>query len=166
MQTLVANLTAFLKSLPLPRLVDIYNLANPKAQIKKFENRVKGETRILTLMTTWGESGKPAEGEVSPVISYNNFFTDFAVFCAKGKDGFQLPAPEPIPSAKVRKNGEDGEKKQSIPPFLNLRCPVCDFFAKVSAPSHAKGRLVCPIDGGKHGILKTAEERGEKRGRF
>lgn len=66
-----------------------------------------------------------------------------------------ITKPTPVPAAP---------KAQNTPPHLNLRCPVCAYYAK-STPAMLKlARLVCPVDR-KHGILMTAEERGEKRGR-
>ncbi len=57
-------------------------------------------------------------------------------------------------------------KKQNTPPHLNLRCPIgsCGYYAKTTPGWLAKGRLVCPMNPA-HGILKTAEERAEKRGK-
>ncbi len=65
--------------------------------------------------------------------------------------------------AKVAKSPKE-PKVQKKYPHLNLRCPVCKYYAKTTVEMAKKARLVCPVDA-KHGKLLTAEERGEKRGR-
>ena len=74
-----------------------------------------------------------------------------------------IKAPAVKKQAKVPKAPKE-KKKQKPSPHLNLRCEVCAYYAKTTTEMHAKARLVCPVDA-KHGKLKTAEERGEKRGR-
>lgn len=69
------------------------------------------------------------------------------------------------PAKKESSETPDGEpRKQNTPPHLNLRCPVCGYYAKTTPACLAKARLTCPVDA-KHGHLLTAEERNEKRGR-
>ncbi len=59
---------------------------------------------------------------------------------------------------------EGPKKKQTAPPHLNLRCPLCGYYAKSIPSMLAKGRLKCPVHPAQN--LETAEERHEKRGRY
>lgn len=157
-------LQTYLSSLKTAQLVAIYNLATPKAPVKKFENRGTAEKRLLTLLTGWNVTKDEPDG-------YANFFADFAV---AGKLGFDLPEPE-APAAEKPEPGEKPkrEKKERAPrekkekeapsPHLNLRCGTCKFYAKTTEAMMKLGRLACPVDP-KHGKLLTAVERSENRG--
>lgn len=160
------TLSTFIKGLKTQLLVSLYNMAQnpetwkgtgkPSAEVKKFADRATAEKRLLRLMTVWDDAETAFGG-------YNEFYADFA-HNAK-KIGIDLPTPEDeVKPAKESKAKATPGGKQATPPHFNLRCPSCGYYAKTTMDFLNKGRLVCPVNP-KHGVLKTAEERGEKRGR-
>lgn len=168
---------SLIKSLTTVQIVGLYNLANPKAQIQKFSDRATAEKRILAVAGKWGEAKNQSDG-------YEMFFGDLATDTVKL--GFELPAPddstpelgEKPAAAKTFGVVEGGKGKGTrpaasspkppavakdgpAPPHLNLRCPVCNYYAKTTPDMMAVGRLLCPVSG--HGILQTKEERVNAR---
>jgi hypothetical protein len=164
-------LNTFVKTLKTAQLVGLYNLVNATSDwkvsgkaapaVKKFADRATAEKRILKLMTSW-------DGGTTVFSSYNEFYADFA--SASKKIGVDLPTPEEekvVASAKKKAPKKEGAAgKSKTPPHLNLRCDHegCGYYIKTTPFWLKKGRVICPMDKS-HGILKTAEERGEKRGR-
>lgn len=126
-------------------LVALYNSTVPvEKHIKKFVNRAEAERRVGLLWTAPKPEPQPAS---APALASSP---------APAKKDAPAPAKKDAPAST--------SKKQNTPPHLNLRCPVCKYYAKTTPACLKLARLRCPVDVA-HGILKTAEERGEKRGR-
>lgn len=62
----------------------------------------------------------------------------------------------PYPHGRLAAGGLIKVKATGTDPLINLRCPHCDYFAKVKPSDMARGRLRCPDDGE---MLLTKEER-------
>lgn len=78
-------------------------------------------------------------------------------FKAKWSDA--LEALGPIPGARFKATATAGERKpQASNAKKNLKCPECDFAAKVRVDQMGWGRLVCPVCDVK---LLSKEEMGE-----
>jgi hypothetical protein len=178
------NITEFVKQTNLKTLVDIYNTALPEKPVKKFTDRKTAEARLLKLMA----------GSPDYITFYNQHATKIENFgidlpaLAKPVDPLETPemarakkmleqerknreqkgsAPAPTPAAPATKRRQPSDapaKKQNTPPHLNVRCAACGYYAKTTPAMMKIARLLCPVDH-KHGMLLTAEERGEKRGR-
>jgi hypothetical protein len=173
------TLANFVTGLKTSQLVALYNLTTDK-KIKKFADRKTAEKRILSLLAPNGQEEE-----------YRAFRAKYGkasieVADAELPDLFPVPVPVIVPTdaqsdkavaavnaeteAMKKKRGRkaaprvDGSApaKQNTPPHLNLRCPVCAYYAKTTPAMLKLARLACPLG---HGKLLTAEERGEKRGR-
>jgi hypothetical protein len=139
------NITAYVKSLNAKTLVDIFNITHPETPIKKFTDRATAERRMIKII-----GGSP------------DYLAFYQMNATKLKaEAIELPTIEepPPPPPAVRPAAA-----ADMSPHLNLRCPHCGYYVKSTAAMLSRARLTCPVDL-QHGLLLTAAERGEKRGR-
>lgn len=175
-----------IKTLKTAEIINLYNshLMEGASAVKKFSDRAAAEKRLLKLaeenLGLMDRLNDLANGNGSMPLLESDLVDPkpepelgnpqgLTLVGAKALDAVlaakkAAEEKEAKKVAKATKKAAAGPKKQKTIPQINLRCPSCGFFAKTTTEWHAKGKLVCPMNKA-HGVLQTAEERGEKRGR-
>lgn len=143
----------FLGALKTSQLIALYNYANPTKMVNKFPDHAAAVKRVALLVDSneykalYDKFAKRVHGVVFPAPEDMTLVEE--------EPPKHIPLPPKIPKEK---------KKQIVKPHINLRCPKCNYYVKTTEDMLAIARPRCPVDI-THGLLLTAVERGEKRGR-